>query len=214
MTLDKRYIERLISQGEHIGQDFKFEIDDPGKIAKSLSAFANTEGGRLLIGVKDNGKISGIRSEEELYMIDAASAMHTEPQVNFRAVNHSVDGKIVLEIIVDRGTKPPYYAIGRDGRRRAYMRVADQNIEASPVHLELWRPVISDKNVLLQYSTIEQNLMNYLKNNEGITLNRFVKLASISRKKAVRTLALFIRFNLMEIRFVNGEFVYTLTETP
>ena len=30
----------------------------PEKIAKSLSAFANTEGGRLLVGVKDNGKIA------------------------------------------------------------------------------------------------------------------------------------------------------------
>lgn len=45
--------------------DFKFEISDSKKIARSLVAFANTDGGRLLIGVKDNGVISGIRSEEE-----------------------------------------------------------------------------------------------------------------------------------------------------
>ena len=41
--------------------------------SEELVAFANTGGGRLLIGVKDNGKIAGIRSEEELYMIEAAS---------------------------------------------------------------------------------------------------------------------------------------------
>ena len=50
------YIQQLIAEGEHVHQDFKFAISDARKIAKSLSAFANTEGGRLLVGVKDNGK--------------------------------------------------------------------------------------------------------------------------------------------------------------
>ena len=69
---DTQYIRQLVSEGEHCHQDFKFEISDARKIARSLSAFANTEGGRLLIGVKDNGKIAGVRSDEEIYMIEAA----------------------------------------------------------------------------------------------------------------------------------------------
>ncbi len=43
-----------IKEGEHQTQDFKFRIDSSQKIAKTLSAFANTDGGSLLIGVKDN----------------------------------------------------------------------------------------------------------------------------------------------------------------
>ena len=70
---DTAYIRALISEGEHVRQDFKFEISDSRKIARSLSAFANTEGGRLLIGVKDNGRIAGVRSEEEMYMVEAAA---------------------------------------------------------------------------------------------------------------------------------------------
>ena len=66
------YIQQLVAQGEHVQQDFKFAITDARKIARSISAFANTEGGRLLVGVKDNGKIAGVRSEEEIYMIEAA----------------------------------------------------------------------------------------------------------------------------------------------
>lgn len=67
---DTDYIHALIAEGEHQQQDFKFEISDTRKIAKTLSAFANTDGGRLLIGVKDNGKIAGVRSDEEKYMIE------------------------------------------------------------------------------------------------------------------------------------------------
>ena len=51
----KHPIEALIEQGEHQQLDFKFEVSDSKKIARTLSAFANTDGGRLLIGVKDNG---------------------------------------------------------------------------------------------------------------------------------------------------------------
>ena len=56
LLTDTDYIHALIAEGEHQQQDFKFEISDARKIAKTLSAFANT---------KDNGKIAGVRSEEE-----------------------------------------------------------------------------------------------------------------------------------------------------
>jgi len=53
------HIQNLISEGEHQMLDFKFEISDSRRIARSLAAFANTDGGRLLVGVKDNGAIAG-----------------------------------------------------------------------------------------------------------------------------------------------------------
>ncbi|MFP4472106.1 MAG: helix-turn-helix domain-containing protein, partial [Bacteroidales bacterium] len=73
------YIKKLIGQGEHQRQDFKFEISDSKKIARSLAAFSNTEGGKLLVGVKDNGAIAGVRSDEEFYMVQAAAEMYTRP---------------------------------------------------------------------------------------------------------------------------------------
>ena len=80
LLTDTDYIHALIAEGEHQQQDFKFEISDARKIAKTLSAFANTDGGRLLIGVKDNGKIAGVRSEEEKYMIEAAAQLLLYPR--------------------------------------------------------------------------------------------------------------------------------------
>ena len=47
---DKGYLLRLIREGEHQQQDFKYRVADACKLAKSVSAFANTDGGRLLIG--------------------------------------------------------------------------------------------------------------------------------------------------------------------
>ena len=70
---DKFYLLSLIREGEHQQQDFKYRVSDAHKLAKSVSAFANTDGGRLLIGVRDDGNMSGVRSEEEIYMMHQAA---------------------------------------------------------------------------------------------------------------------------------------------
>ena len=79
-----------IAEGEHVRQDFKFAISDARKIAKSLSAFANTGGGRLLVGVKDNGQIAGVRSEEEIYMVEAAATVYCRPPLQLTHTIHKV----------------------------------------------------------------------------------------------------------------------------
>ena len=79
---DKRYIRNLISEGEHQQQDFKYRVSDAMKLAKSVSAFANTDGGRLLIGVRDDGNMSGVRDEEEIYMMHQAAYRYCRPQAS------------------------------------------------------------------------------------------------------------------------------------
>jgi len=111
MTSQVSPIAAWIAQGENQQLDFKFEVSDSKKIARTLSAFANTDGGRLLIGVKDNGSITGVRSEEEFYMIEAASTMYTHPAVPFTATRWEINGKTVLEIYISPSphklTPPP-----------------------------------------------------------------------------------------------------------
>ena len=81
---EKKYIQQLIAQGEHQQQDFKYKVADAHKLAKSVSAFANTDGGRLLIGVRDDGVISGVRSEEEIFMMHAAAYKYCEPSASIK----------------------------------------------------------------------------------------------------------------------------------
>ena len=54
---DTEELEQLISKGEGVQQDFKQSISSSRKIARTLAAFANNRGGKLLIGVKDSGVI-------------------------------------------------------------------------------------------------------------------------------------------------------------
>ena len=103
------YIASLILEGEHQQQDFKFGITDSRKIARSLVAFANTDGGRLLIGVKDNGVVAGVRSDEEYYMIDSAATLYSKPEVRFQSKVWNENGKTVLEIWVPPSPQRPHF---------------------------------------------------------------------------------------------------------
>lgn len=134
------YIQRLVEQGEHVNQDFKYLINDARKIARSVSAFANNSGGRLLIGVKDNGVIAGVRNEEDIYVVEQAASMYCHPacHVDFKAYN--VDyGVIVICAEIQRATHRPVMVDEGGGVTKAYYRVKDENITAHPLMVEAWR---------------------------------------------------------------------------
>lgn len=199
---------KFIEEGEHRQQDFKFEISDARKIAKTLSAFSNTDGGRLLVGVKDNGKIAGVLSEEEIYMIEAAAKLYSQPQVECEMKIHRVEGRTVLEVIVPPGKHKPYYAKDSDNRLWAYVRIEDENILANPVHLKIWKQSGAPKGSFVHYSQQEQLLLDYLASHPGISVGQYCRLARIPRNKAENTLAKFVRFGLIEITFTDRKFLF------
>lgn len=203
------YIQELIKEGEHQQQDFKFEISDVCKIAKSLSAFANTDGGRLLIGVKDNGKIAGVHSEEEQYMIQAAAELFCVPPVAFEMTTYIVEGKQVLLTEIKRARKRPVYAKGEDGKLTAYVRVADENILATPVHLRYWQQSESQSGELTVYSEREQHLLSLLNECRMLTLNKYCKLSGLPRPVTIKLLARFIRYGIVETIYKEHQFYFT-----
>ena len=208
---ESEYILNLIKEGEHVHQDFKFEISDARKIAKSLSAFANTEGGRLLIGVKDNGKIAGIRSEEEIYMIESAATMYCQPEVNLQNRLFTVEGKHVLEVTVEEAEKKPVYALDENKKRWAYVRIKDENILATVVHLNRWKHNKEEEEVMMVYAEREQHLLDILAQHNRLTLNQCSKLSRIPRKETSELLADFIRFKLVEELFIDHTFYFQLS---
>lgn len=193
------YIKSLIEQGEHQMLDFKFEISDSRKIARTLSAFANTQGGTLLIGVKDNGRIAGIRSEEEYYMAEAAAQLYCKPEISITAEKWNVEGKTILEVKISKGDHKPYYAKDEKDRWLAYIRINDQNILANPVWLKVWKRKAGPTGILIRYSESEQTLLSYLQENKEITLSKFMKIARLRRFEAEDVLANMIVSGMLDI---------------
>ena len=212
MQTDTQYIQKLASEGEHEHQDFKFEISDARKIARSLSAFANTGGGRLLVGIKDNGKIAGVRSEEEIYMIEAAASMYCQPAIEPETKTYIAEGRTILEVCIAEASSKPIYALDEENRPKAYIRIKDENILATPVHLKVWQHTKKEKGTLLTFTEKEQNLLNILKEHELLTLNQCCKRCKASRPTTCNLLADFIRFGLVETVFQGHKFYFKLNE--
>lgn len=179
--------------------DFKFAVNDSKKIARSLSAFANTKGGTLLIGVKDNGKIAGVRSEEEYYMIEAASELYTQPKVKFETVKHQIEGKQVLEVIIKKSKNRPHTAPDEKGNMKAFVRVKDQNLLANGLLLKVWNQEKEEVGVKIHYNEAENFILKYLSDNEQITFSKFRKLANIDKDYAEKILIDFILLDIIEI---------------
>lgn len=194
------YLYRLIDEGEHQQQDFKYCINDSKKIAKSISAFANTGGGRLLIGVKDNGRIAGISSDEEFYMIEAAAKIYCNPKVNFTTKQWQVEGKTVLEICIGPSTEKPHFAKDESGKWLAYIRMDDENFLAHKIQIEVWRKQKSPKGIYFTYSDDERFLVEYLQQNSSVSFSKFIRKAQISRKKAEDILSNFVIMDIIRMR--------------
>ena len=204
------HIYNLIAEGEHQQLDFKFEISDARRIARTLVAFANTDGGRLLIGVKDNGAIAGVRSDEEYYMLEGAATMYCKPPVEFQSKEWTINNKTVLEIIVPKSNQRPHYAAHKDGKWLVYIRVADQNLLANRVLLRVWERQNKPKGVFVQFTDKEKILLQYLEQNNTITLSRYCRMAKISRQKAENILVKFVLLKTIRIIFTEKQTFYSL----
>ncbi len=192
-----KYLKELIEGGENQQVDFKYCVSDSRKIARTLSAFANSNGGRLLIGVRDNGSIAGIRSDEEIYMVDTAAVLFCRPEINYTIKQHVTEGKTILEVEVAKGNKRPYQAKDENGRWLSYFRHLDQNLLANKVLLQIWRKEKKGRGVLVKFGNAENSLMDYLGKNGSITLSKFRKIARISSYRAESILANLIIFKVL-----------------
>ena len=136
----------MIAEGEHQQQDFKTRIDDSRKIARTLVAFANADGGRLLVGVKDNGTVCGVRVDEELHMVEAAAEMYCRPAVAFRSQVWKADIRSVVEIVVEPSRHRPHRCEVEEGRWEAYLRLEDENIKVNAVLARCWESRVQGRS--------------------------------------------------------------------
>lgn len=199
MKTQDKHIQKLIEEGEHQMLDFKFEISDSKRIARSLAAFANTDGGRLLVGVKDNGAIAGVRSDEEIHMIQAAAEMYCQPKVDYTTEEWDINGKTVLEVIIPKDTQNKHKAPDNQGVYKIFVRVKDENLVADSVLLRVWKSNKFSKSAKITFTETETLLLHYLNENQTITLSEFQEIAHINKRKAEAILADFILVGTINI---------------
>ncbi len=206
---DSQYLHSLIVQGEHRQQDFKFGVDNAQKLARSVSAFANTVGGRLIIGVADDGTIAGVSTEEEVFMMTRAAYSCCEPEADISFKTYHADGHNVVIATIPPATDKPICAIDDKGLKTAYIRIKDENVAASPVIVEMWKQEQREEN-MMPYTDTESNLMEMMRLNPNQPLQVISKITHIKRFLVIKILARLIRYNIVGWEWDGNDFLFYL----
>jgi predicted HTH transcriptional regulator len=203
-------IKKLILEGEGQCLDFKKRITNCEKIAKTMVSFANNKGGRLLVGVSDDGTISGLKSEEEdRYMLNQAANLFCKPTLEPIFEEIYVDDKLVLVVEIKESTSKPHYAMGEDKKWWVYIRVKDKSILASKIVVDVLKRGNNEHGVFLEYSSKEKALLEYLESNVRITSREFSQLLNLSRRTTHKILVNLVLSGVIKVHTSEKEEYFT-----
>ena len=130
--MTKATLLELIASGENSEVEFKRDAVSPEALAKEIVALANFQGGRVLIGVDDNGAIGGIqRPDLEHWLMNTVFGRIVHPLILPHYEEVQVDGRHRVAVVtVNQGVTKPY-VVRRKDREDIYVRVGSTSRLAS-----------------------------------------------------------------------------------
>ncbi len=206
-------IKLLIEEGEGFELEFKRKVSSPEKIARTLSAFANTRGGIMLFGVDDDGSIVGVESEKsELDFIHQASELCCVPPVEFTIEIIPHNWKDVIAVAVEESDDKPHAVVDeKDEEQKVFIRVNDNTVLASKEVIKVLRDERRDKPPLtVIIGDNEKQLFGYFESNNRITVDEFAQLVNISHRRASRILTTLVRAGVIRIHTIEKSDYFTL----
>lgn len=135
MTITRTELLEIIRNGENSGIEFKRDDIENDKLARELVAFSNFEGGMLLLGVEDDGSISGItRPDPEEFVMNSCRDKIRPGLIPFyERVKDVEQGKDVVVVRVSRGLD--VHTLWHNNKNAYFIRVGTQSREPTPEEL-------------------------------------------------------------------------------
>jgi predicted HTH transcriptional regulator len=181
---DLEELEKMIRAGEGVQLDFKQGITSQKKIARTLAAFANNRGGKLLVGVRDNGELLGCDAEQEMYMIYEAAEHFCEPPVDVQfSIYETDEGQTILEAEVRNSLRKPHFALDEKDEWQLYMRSNDKTMAAT----KSTKKMLENEDEATDPSNLdskEQFVLDFLKTKDALTPKELSRRLNISLQRA------------------------------
>ncbi|MBX2958233.1 MAG: ATP-binding protein [Cyclobacteriaceae bacterium] len=191
----------LVAKGEGEQLEFKRKATHPEKIVREMIAFANSNGGTVLIGVADDGSIPGVKfPDEELFAIQKALLKLSRPILKYKKeIISLLSRRYVLSLYVPAGKRKPYYIRLSRWKKACFIRLEDKSIKASREVQQIIYIREKQKNIQFTYGDHEQTLLRYLNTNSSITLQKFLQQSGLSCDKASSILIHLVLANVLRI---------------
>lgn len=197
----KKQLRQLVRQGEGSHLEFKRRASSPDQIVREMIAFANTSGGILLVGVNDDGELSGVKyPEEESLVIKKAIVKYSRPHVVFNeTIIKLSENKFVIQYEIPVSRKRPHVFRVSNRKSETYIRLRDMSMKASREMSEIVKRGKDGKNVQFTYGEHESSLMKFLERNAKITLPEFEVLTGLNNRDAAEILITLVLANVIKI---------------
>ncbi|MDX1699626.1 MAG: ATP-binding protein [Melioribacteraceae bacterium] len=215
--MNYKQLIKLIEEGENLRIEFKQKFSEYDKIAKEIIAFANTEGGTIIFGVTDKGRVLGVESEKEIAeLVKETIRDYCQPSVDYDLHYIRIKDKEVVALEIHESKNKPHRI--KDFKEKfilneaqVFIRVRDKSVPASKEMIKLMQNR-SLESSLKNYSIgkNEKLVFNYLSSHDYITAKEFSKIANLSSRRASRTLINLVRADILAIHTKeNGENFYS-----
>ncbi len=192
-------LRNLIQTGEGKYLEFKKTTPTPEKIAREIAAFANTNGGTILIGVDDYKNITGISAYfEEEFLLYKAAGDFCVPQVPIRIELVHTGPYDVMVVRVPEANKKPVY-LKSSKKRLVFVREKDESVLASDELTEILKKTNSDEGVTFEYGENEQMLFRYLNEYGEITVLKYSQLVNVTTYRASKILVNLVSAGVLEL---------------
>lgn len=199
--MDLKALKELVRRGESESLEFKLKANHPEKIIREVVAFANSNGGILLVGVSDDKSIPGLKFvDEEEYILVRAIDKFCTPKINYRLERISVSNdREVLVFRIPKSIEKPHYVLTDPDseQKKAYIRLQDKSIQASKEVRQILKWKDKAQNVQFRYGRKEEVLMKYLGENQTITVAILAQIAKIPLWLASKTLITLVLANVL-----------------
>ena len=120
--MNRAALTEMIRNGEGSGIEFKGENVRPEQLAREIVALANFKGGTILLGVEDDGTVSGVSREDmEEWVMDVCATLVHPRLIHYYEEVATEDVKVAL-VSVDMGVAKPY-VVRHNGREDIYIRI-------------------------------------------------------------------------------------------
>lgn len=131
----------MLFSGESKNIEYKITLPDKSeKYMKTIVAFSNTQGGKLIIGVDDKThEVVGVENEVLFQLMDGiANAISDScmPQIVPDIEPQTIDGKTIIIVSVEPGKNRPYYLKTKGKENGTYIRVAGTSRQAFPERIK------------------------------------------------------------------------------
>ncbi len=193
-------LKQLVAQGEGLRLEFKHRLPEPERVAREVTALANTFGGHLLIGVADDGTINGVKDpEEEIYALNSALEQYCFPDVivELERVSVSRTRTVMIVKISTSPVRPHYVRNPSSLHRSVFVRFEDMCIEASREARKLMHSSSDAEGVLIKLRAKERLLLKQLEQVGRVTVYGFAKYAKIHPGRASRIIVRMTRAKIL-----------------